>query len=553
MVVQLEVLLFSLALLSAVVSLVVALFAWRNRETASAISLSVLMLAVANWSLGEGFMILTPNNSLKLLFLRWAFVTVVLIPVLWLYFAFEYTGRRLPDTHFLALLVLPLVSIALIWTNELHGYFWSEVEVGVTAMTVSTSYGPWFWVHSIYSYLLLAAGTFLIFQMLFLSDHVYRGQSAALLVAVLAPWLGNAAYLMGFTGGVDVTPFTFTVTGVVLFGALFRYKLLDVVPIAREVARDEIIENLDDPVVVLDRQDRVADVNPAGKDLIGGPVSSIIGHRLDDLLPELAEVVEGGAGEVSLRNGDVTRYYDVRVLPLYRGQGLFAGRVVSLRDITGRRKREQRLDVLNRVLRHDLRNNMNIIHGYAELIHRNPDEAEGRVEDIMERAVELIDMSNEIRKIEDMLDKGGGSKKPVDLVGVVEDTLRGARRDYPDVDYSFDAPDEALVQANELLEPAVQNVVENAVEHNDAENPQVNVKVETTDSYVELEVSDNGPGIPREERDVLLEGEETQLRHTSGIGLWFVNWVVDEFDGEILFDENEPRGSVVSLRFPRAT
>lgn len=552
MVVQQEVLLFSLALLSAVVSLVVALFAWRNRETASAISLSVLMLAVANWSLAEGFMILTPNHSLKLLFLRWAFVTVVLIPVLWLYFAFEYTGRRLPDTHFLALLVLPLVSIALIWTNELHGYFWSNVEVGASAMTVSTSYGPWFWVHSIYSYVLLAVGTFLIFQMLLLSDHVYRGQTAALLVAVLAPWLGNAAYLMGFTGSIDVTPFTFTVSGVVLFGALFRYKLLNVVPIAREVARDEIIENLEDPVLVLDRQDRVADVNPAGRELIGGPTSTIIGHRLGDLLPELAEVVEGDVGEVSLRNGDVTRYYDVGVLPLYRGQGLFAGRVVSLRDITGRRKREQRLDVLNRVLRHDLRNNMNIIHGYAELIHRNPEEADERVEDIMERAVELIDMSNEIRKIEDMLDKGGGSKEPVDVIRVVEHTLRRAGRDYPDVDIGFTAPDEAHVQANELLESAVQNLVENAVEHNDAESPEVNVKVEKTDRYVELEVSDNGPGIPGEEREVLLEGEETQLRHTSGIGLWFVNWVVDEFEGEIRFDENEPRGSVVTLRFPRA-
>lgn len=545
--VQLELVLFSLALLSSLTSGAIAFFAWRNRGTASAPSLAVLMLAIANWSLSQAFMVMSGNEALKTLFLKWSFVTIVIVPVLWLYFAFEYTGRTLSDRAFLSLLAIPVVSLGMVWTNEAHNLFWTSVELHPSGATLLTSHGPWFWVHATYSYALLAGGSFLIFQMLVLSNEVYRGQAVALLAAVVAPWIGNAAHLLGLTNGIDITPLTFTFSGVVLFGAVFRYELLDVVPIAREVARDEIIENLDDPVVVLDSQGRVADANPAGREIIDYPLSDIVGHSLDELVPDLAEALKNGGEEVALSRDGVKRYYDVRVLPLYRGKGLFAGKVVSLRDITDRKKREQRLDVLNRVLRHDLRNNMNIIHGNAELINESPAEASERVDTIMNRAIELIDMSNEVRRIEDMLDKENISKEHVDVVGVIWNALEDMRSEYPEVEVDLDAPEEQWVYANKLLEPAIENIIENAVEHNDSSPPRVQITVESGDEYVEVSFADNGPGIPDEERDVLVQGEETQLRHTSGIGLWFVNWVIDEIDGSIRFEENEPRGSVVTL------
>jgi len=102
---------------------------------------------------------------------------------------------------------------------------------------------------------------------------------------------------------------------------------------------------------------------------------------------------------------------------------------------------------------------------------------------------------------------------------------------------------------------AVEHVVRNAAEHNDAATPQVEIttQIPATDAgVVELTVADNGPGIPTDEKEVLLDGYETPLKHGSGLGLWIVNWIITRTGGRIAFERNEPRGSRVTLALPPA-
>jgi signal transduction histidine kinase len=110
------------------------------------------------------------------------------------------------------------------------------------------------------------------------------------------------------------------------------------------------------------------------------------------------------------------------------------------------------------------------------------------------------------------------------------------------------------VRSSDLLGLAVDNLLENAVVHTTSLSPTVEVTVRRDEETgtVEVSVADDGPGIPRQEREVLVDGQETPLDHGSGIGLWLVNWIVSESMGTVSFGENDPTGSVVTLRLPLA-
>ncbi|MDY7083413.1 MAG: ATP-binding protein, partial [Halobacteria archaeon] len=146
-------------------------------------------------------------------------------------------------------------------------------------------------------------------------------------------------------------------------------------------------------------------------------------------------------------------------------------------------------------------------------------------------------------------------KKPVNMVKIIERQVEKAQKDYESADITTDLPDEANVKTYDEIEFVVDNLIENAIEHNDTDNPEVRVEVldgDTLGDNVEIRFIDNGPGIPEEEKEVLTEEKETPLKHGSGIGLWLVNHLVRKSDGELEFSENQPRGSTVAVKFEEA-
>jgi PAS domain S-box-containing protein len=231
------------------------------------------------------------------------------------------------------------------------------------------------------------------------------------------------------------------------------------------------------------------------------------------------------------------------------------GVVVNTRDITGRRRREQRMNVLNRTLRHDLRNAMNVVRGNAELLLREYG-GDDRAETIRSRAASMLDLSDKVRDIERALDTGDEPRQMVDLVSVLEEHLSAVRRSRPDVTVEADLPESKWVLANSQLGVAIENAIENAIEHNDADDPVVRVTVESaeivSEDAVTVIIADNGPGIPEEELDVLTQGDETPLEHTSGLGLWLIKWIITESAGEVTVEQSEAAGTAVRMTLETA-
>ena len=214
----------------------------------------------------------------------------------------------------------------------------------------------------------------------------------------------------------------------------------------------------------------------------------------------------------------------------------------------------RRLSVLNRVLRHDIRNDVNVIRGNAQLLTNDGAEVECIARTITTKADKLHELSENARHVERLLAGDDAVCERVDVVPVVQAKVVSLRDEYGFASVTTDLPDSAVVTAHPLFELAVEHLLQNAVEHNDADEPAIEVEVNRAEvageEILTIRVADNGPGIPGSEREVLERGSETSMDHTNGFGLWIVKWITAASGGDTTITDNSPRGSVVVLTFP---
>lgn len=235
------------------------------------------------------------------------------------------------------------------------------------------------------------------------------------------------------------------------------------------------------------------------------------------------------------------------------------GYLLTLRDETRRDRYEQRLRVLTRVLRHDLRNELNVVHGYADVIAAEGGDDADYAERIQRSAERLASLGTRVRGVDQTLRRTDHGGRPVDVTRVVTEVADRARDRFPEMTVTVET-DEVLAYADELLATALWNVVENTGRHHDGDRPRMAITLSDDSGTAELRIADDGPGIPAEDREAVESGQETQLRHASGLGLWLVRWIVDGVDGELSFvdgDEAEFEpiddvGTVVVLRLRAA-
>ena len=215
-------------------------------------------------------------------------------------------------------------------------------------------------------------------------------------------------------------------------------------------------------------------------------------------------------------------------------------------------ERRQRLDVLYRALRHNLRNDVSVILGYAEQLRERATDADDRraADAILRRSRELTDLAEKAKHAERASTSVNADRRPVDVSAVAESAVANVAPDYPAVGVSVDLERGAFAYAVPQFRTAVENAVENACEYTVRDDGRVELSVEriaggTDDPRVGVRVADNGPGIPAHEIAVLERGRETPLQHGSGLGLWLIYWAVSNSGGDLRFEENDPSGTVL--------
>lgn len=310
------------------------------------------MLAITVWTWGYGLELTCLTLACMLFWIKVEYLGIATLPAIWMVFTLQFAGHEtwLTWRRAALLFVVPALTLLLNWTNEFHYWHYRSVAVNTSSPfpLLAIVRGPWYWAHIAYFYLMLLAGTMLLWQMFQRSAGLYRRQAGFILVGALAPWAINIAYMAGLRpfAYLDLTPFAFTVTGLAVAWGLFRYHLLDIVP----VARDKVLESMSDGMLVLDMQARIVDANPAVLQLLNRSAAEVIGQpaaqilsRWPDLLERYGNVYEAQS-QIVLDSEPPPRYYDLRISPLHERRGELRGRLVVVHDITERKQAEAALE-----------------------------------------------------------------------------------------------------------------------------------------------------------------------------------------------------------------
>jgi PAS domain S-box-containing protein len=344
-----------LPLVAGAAALAVAVVALSRRSLSGALPLGVLALGIAVWAVGHALELGSASLADAILWSKVQYLGIVAAPPAALAFALEYTGRQRWLRRGAALLALvPLTTLTLVWSNERHHLVWQRVDLasGDGYIAIDPIYGPWFWVHTAFSYFCLLAYTLLLVRWLLRAPGLYRWQAAAMLVAALAPLAGNILFVSGLSpfGRLDLTPFAFALSGLLVALNLFHFRLLDIVPFARDAA----IDSMSDGFVVVDAQNRVVDMNRATQAMLGPQAGRMIGRPAREVFAQWPEEVaryrDVAAVAEEITAADTGCCYDLRITPLYGRRRRYRGRLIVWRDITARRRAEAQLEQRNQEL-----------------------------------------------------------------------------------------------------------------------------------------------------------------------------------------------------------
>jgi len=326
-----------------------------------------------------------------------------------------------------------------------------------------------------------------------------------------------------------------------------------------------LFEELNDAAVkfeLVDDEPMVREANDTFCEVFGCDPASVVGEPLNDLIvpatkheeakqfDERTRAGESNAAIVERMTDDGERKFVYRGVP-YRDDYGFA--IYS--DITEELQRERHLDVLHRVLRHNLRNDLTVILGMASKIIEETDDPaiESTAAKIERTAGDLTQLSDEAKTIEKALGETA-DLQPVGLQPLAEEVTTSCAGRFETAAITTDVPAGLRVRANDKLRIVLRSLVDNAIRHNDVAEPRVTVDaMATDDGTVRLAVRDNGPGIPAAEQRIIVDDAEiTPLNHGSGLGLWLVKWIVDSYGGTVEIETCDDGGTVVELQLNRA-
>jgi PAS domain S-box-containing protein len=588
----LQVSVFSVVLwITALVSWAGAYGAWQRRQTRSAIPLLLLMAGNGLWAFAQGTRISVSDMSWQMEWFRIQWIASILAPNLWFAFLMSFIGfdhwlRRWR----LALLLEPLLASMLVMSNDALRLLWTlspEIHKSSDLIVYYWPRGMFYPVVVVYSYALFMSSLLLLIRAIWQAKGLYRQQLILIFVGVLIPLVGNMAQVIAPVSKLfDITTVLFLFSSILYLWAMFGRRLLEIVPIARNT----LIDNLQDGMIVVDRMQRVVDTNPSALRFLGSRQnrSTLVGQPIQDVLPDwMREIWTLESASASVHNRTVNGYVDgkpgfITLLfsPIYEKQNdELAGWALTLRDVTLEQQaiaereqmREQEMEImlekerihlLNQFIQHaahEFRTPLTVINSSAALLERIEDADRRRkkaqtIQAQVQRTSKLVDMLLKMVNLESDAPEARVSVNVSQLVEGVCQHIRVKYGDRPLLEWQ-QPPQPLRVKGNatQLLE-AITQILDNAYRFTPPEGT-IAVRVLSQSEKVVIEVQDTGLGIHESDIPRVFETfwrqDEAHSTPGFGLGLTIAHRIVQMHDGDIEVKSQMGQGSLFRIILPQ--
>ena len=601
--------------IGSVISAVLVFLAWQRRAEPGALAFLISMFALGMWSLAYGNEIVAVTEETKIFWHKLAYTNIPIVVPFWLLFLLQHEKRSSRFMHFLIpfLLIEPILFIILTWANDRFLLLWIKIEMlsdaGLPYLHITRANG--FYIHAIYSYLLLLTTCVLFLRLLWRRSSLSGPQSVACVTGILAPMVINICYLAGINPlhPLDLTPFALVTFGVAASWLTFRFQFWEIWP----AARNAIVESMNDGVIVLSKRNVVVDINPRAARLLSLAPGSALGQPIGKIMPNWANLQQlqallstvdlGPPQSVELMLLDnQTRYVDLAITNLFDRNNRASGRLITLHDVTRRKLVEQALaherntltrrveertsdlseanaqlaraarlkDEFLASMSHELRTPLNTILGLSEALQ---EQVYGPLSEKQLRALHSIEESGRhlLALINDILDvskiEAGQLAldiRPVSVESVCQASLSLIRQIALKKQLTVTsqiAPQARVLEADERrLKQMLVNLLSNAVKFT-IEGGMVGLDV-TADAQTEVirfVVWDTGIGIdpsnmPRLFQPfVQLDSSFTRHHEGTGLGLVLVYRMTEMHGGSISVDSEPGKGSRFTISLPWRT
>jgi len=553
--------------LTAIAALVTIMLLWKFRKSKEVKFLIYLELFVSIWAFAYAIEFSYPDLSTKILWSKISYFGIAFLSVFYFLFTTAFSQKKniINKKSIAMLLVIPVITIALVLTNEKHLLIWPEVTLDYEKNIAHYSHGIGFWLFWIYSETLLILGLYNLLSSMYNFPAHYKNQISTLLIATLIPIIGNLMYLTNINPypGFDWTPVSFVLTGIIIVLGVFHFQMFDIVPLART----KLFEIINDGVVVIDAKGSIEDCNSAvytifnwqNKSIIHEPFGKIF-NQFDKLTSALANNLASIQMEINHENQ--RKFYHVRISPVYRNKNV-SGNILLFHDITSiieaeeklkmtniklmdeiekREKLIEDLDAFAHTVAHDLRNSLSSIFSASEimdeLIKQNDKTLLSELSNLINHSAnKSIQITHELLMLA-TTEKSNIERKPLNMNQIFNESKKQLCDLLKNSDVCLTEPEEwpqALGYAP-WIEMVWTNYISNAVKYGGTP-PVIKVGSEILNSGdVMYWIRDNGKGLSMQKQKMLFNNFvrlEPEKAEGYGLGLSIVKKIIEKLDGSV--------------------
>ncbi len=558
---------------SAVLLLGIIVLTWRERAAKGARPLIILSLATMLYVGGYAFELSGTTLDWVMFWIRIEYIGIACVPFALLALILLYTGheRFLTPLNVTVMAVIPMMTIVFAWTSGYHDWLWRDMHMEAYGRQwlFAFSTGPWYWVNVTEVWAMIAVGLIVLVPIFVREQGIYRTQSGLMLLALSFPMIAYTLYLAGvFSIPIDVTAYSLALTSIVMAWMVLNNQFLDLMPVARQA----VLDNLPDAVIVVDAQSRVVHLNPTAQSLIGPQAAAQVGKPFSLILPEQLTGVLESAPEVRshevpfIQNGE-THCWDVRLSPLMNRFGDSDGSLVVLRDISERKRADEErerlitsLDAFAHTVAHDLKNLVTVLLTYSVTLQE--DFKTISAAEIFDYLGVMVESGQKLNSVIDALllfahvdNMNAIPIVPLDMGKIVTQARRRLVVLIEQHHAQLCAPEKwpvALGYAPWVEEVWV-NYLSNAIKYGGTPPLVTMSAVAQPDGTIWFSVQDDGPGLTAEQQAQLFTPfrELHQLRTDGhGLGLSIVLSIVQKLGGKVFVESTPGHGSTFAFTLP---